>query len=292
MARCLKIFIGILILTAMPLETNASNTLQIRGSDTMLNLVQKMAEIYINKNSAQNIAVIGGGSGVGISGLRNRTVDIANVSREITGKEIRDLESKGVQPTCIVLAKDCVAIIINKGNKAAKLTTDQLGAIFRGEITNWKDVGGDDMEITLYGRQSNSGTYFDLREFILKGEYSVKMRSMNGSSQIIEAIKTDLSGIGYVGRGYAANNPEVKVVRIAAGRSADYINPLELTASNADKYPISRGLNQYMDGKPQGAVRDFITFELSDEGQKICEDMGFFKISEEEMKKNKQVLSD
>lgn len=201
MVKLLKIFIGILILIMTPLKVKADDVLQIRGSDTMLNLIQKMAETYVKKNPAQNLAVTGGGSGVGISGLRNRTVDIADASREITKREIIDLESKGVQVNRIIIGRDCITIIVNRKNKVAKLTTDQVGAIFRGDITNWKDVGGNDMEITLYGRQSNSGTYFDLREFILKGEYSVKMRSMNGNSQIIESIKVDESGIGYVGRG-------------------------------------------------------------------------------------------
>ena len=291
MVKLLKIFIGILILIMTPLKVKADDVLQIRGSDTMLNLIQKMAETYVKKNPAQNLAVSGGGSGVGISGLRNRTVDIADASREITKREIIDLESKGVQVNRIIIGRDCITIIVNRKNKVAKLTTDQVGAIFRGDITNWKDVGGNDMEITLYGRQSNSGTYFDLREFILKGEYSVKMRSMNGNSQIIESIKVDESGIGYVGRGYVADSQDMKAVSIATGGSTNYINPLELTESNADTYPISRALNQYIGGKPQGAIKDFIMFELSDEGQKICEEMGFFKVSAEEMEQNNQVLA-
>ena len=276
---------------SMTLDCKAGDMLQIRGSDTMLNVVQELVEVYMQKNPGKAIALTGGGSGTGISGLRNRTVDIADSSREMRGREVIDLQSKGVEPSHIVIGIDCITIIVNKNNTVNKLTTEQLGAIFRGDIKNWKDVGGDDMPITLYGRQSNSGTFFVFRERVLKGEYAYEMRQMNGNSQIVEAIKQDISGVGYVGRGYVAKGSNINVVSIATGTSADYINPLELTFKDAYTYPIVRTLNQYVAGKPQGASRDFINFELSDEGQKIMEDMGFFRISEETMKQNKEVLA-
>lgn len=292
MHKVVKMFMVFSLLMMMTIDCKAEDMLQIRGSDTMLNVVQELVEVYMENNPDQAIALTGGGSGTGISGLRNRTVDIANSSREMRGKEKIDLKSKGVEPTLIPIGVDCITIVVNENNKVNKLTTEQLGAIFRGEIKNWNEVGGDDVPITLYGRQSNSGTFFVFRERILKGEYSYEMRHMNGNSQIFEAIKQDVSGIGYIGRGYVSKNPHVKVVSIAADENAAYINPLELTFKDADKYPIVRTLNQYVAGKPQGAIRDFILFELSDEGQKIIEDMGFLRISEETMQQNKEILAD
>lgn len=284
-------FMVFFLVSIITLDCRAEDMLQIRGSDTMLNVVQELVETYMENNPGRAIALTGGGSGTGISGLRNRTVDIANSSRDMTGREAIDLKSKGVEASLIVMGIDCITIVVNNNNKVNTLTTAQLGAIFRGDIKNWKDLGGDDMPITLYGRQSNSGTFFLFRERILKGEYAYEMRQMNGNSQIVEAIKQDLSGIGYVGRGYVTKNPDVNVVAIATDTSAEYINPLELTFNDAYKYPIVRTLNQYVAGKPQGAIRDFINFELSDEGQKIIEDMGFLKISEETMKQNQEVLA-
>jgi phosphate transport system substrate-binding protein len=293
MAKVMKMMSMVFfLLTTITLDCRAEDMLQIRGSDTMLNIVQELVEVYMQKNPGKAIALTGGGSGTGISGLRNRTVDIANSSRDMTAREAIDLRSKGVEASLIVMGIDCITIVVNENNKVNTLTTEQLGAIFRGDIKNWKDIGGDDMPITLYGRQSNAGTFFLFRERILKGEYAYEMRQMNGNSQIVEAIKQDISGIGYVGRGYVAKDPHAKVVAIAADTSAEYINPLELTFEDAYKYPIVRTLNQYVAGKPEGTIRDFINFELSDEGQKIIEDLGFFKISEETMEQNKEVLAD
>lgn len=280
------------LLMTITFDCYARDMLQIRGSDTMLNVVQELVEVYMQQNPDQAIALTGGGSGTGISGLRNRTVDIANSSRDLRGREAKDLKSKGVEPSHIVVAMDCITIAVNSNNKVNKLTTAQVGAIFRGEITNWKDVGGDDMPITLYGRQSNSGTFFLFRERILKGEYSYEMRQMNGNSQIVEAIKADVSGVGYVGRGYVSQSSDIKAIAIATDTSSEYVNPLDITFRDASKYPILRTLNQYVSGKPQGAIRDFIEFELSDEGQKIFEDMGYLRITEETMNQNKQVLAD
>jgi phosphate transport system substrate-binding protein len=292
MKKVVKMLMVFFSLFMMTLHCNAQDMLQIRGSDTMLNVVQELVEVYMEKNPGQAIALTGGGSGTGIAGLRNRTVDIANSSRDLHGRETIELKSKNVEPNPIVIGVDCISIIVNTNNKVNKLTTQQLGAIFRGDIKNWKDVGGDDMPITLYGRQSTSGTFYEFRKRILKGDYAYEMRHMNGSSQIVESIKEDVSGIGYVGRGFVTNNPQVNVVSVATDTSGEYINPVDLTDMDAHTYPMYRTLIQFVDGKPHGAIKDFILFELSEEGQKIIEDMGFFKVSadEEIMKQNKQVL--
>lgn len=291
MKRLVKLLMVFFLLVAVTFDCNAQEMLQIRGSDTMLNVVQELVEVYMQKNPGKVIALTGGGSGTGISGLRNRTVDIANSSRELRGREKIDLRSKGVTPSQIVIGIDCITIAVNKDNKIDKLTTAQLGAIYRGDITNWKDLGGDDMPITLYGRQSNSGTFFLFRERILKSDYAYEMRQMNGNSQIVEALKQDASGIGYIGRGYVANNPDVKVLSIANGAGNEYVNPMEVSFEDAQKYPIFRTLNQFVGGKPEGDIKGFLLFELSDEGQKIIEDMGFLRLSEDMIQENAKILA-
>jgi len=262
--------------------------LQIKGSDTIVNLVQKMAEAYSEKNPGKPVSVNGGGSGTGLAGLRNRTTDIADSSRPIRQREIIDMKAKGVNPVSIVIGIDCITLIVNKKNKVDKLTFGQLGAIFRGEITNWKDVGGDDMPISLYGRQSNSGTNEVFKETVVNGEYADTMKRMNGNAQIVEGIKSDSSGIGYVGLGFAQNGPELKALRIAASEKAEYIDPNNRDDVVAGRYPLTRPLYQYTDGAPSGATMDFIKFELSSEGQKMVEEMGFIPITKNYVEENKR----
>ncbi|MBD3380226.1 MAG: phosphate ABC transporter substrate-binding protein PstS family protein [Candidatus Omnitrophica bacterium] len=281
------VFLAVGAMAAAPV-TQAKEQLQVKGSDTMVNLIQRMSEVYMQKSPEKKVVVTGGGSGTGIAGLRNRTVDIADSSRQMRKREEIDLKAKGVDPVRIIIARDCVTIITHKDNKVDKLTTDQLGAVFRGDINNWKELGGEDMPITLYGRQSNSGTFFLFRQEVLKGDYSDKMRRMNGNAQIIESVKNDKSGVGYVGVGHAKTSSGLKVIAVAKEEGGEYLDPTRLSASEVDKYPISRQLNQFVNGKPEGTARDFIAFELSGEGQKICEEMGFFPVSEENMEHNRE----
>ena len=289
----IKIIAGIILLVFVALPAAGDeNMLQVRGSDTIVNLAQRLAEVYSEKNPGRHVAVTGGGSGTGIAGLRNRTTDIANSSRPIRQREIVDMKSKGVSPIGIVIAMDCITLIVNEKNKVDKLTIGELKSIFSGDVVNWKDVGGDDIPITLYGRQSNSGTYEVFKENVIAGEYSDKMRRMNGNSQIVESIKNDISGIGYVGIGYVQDSSGLKAVRIAENEKKEYVDPKNAIDVESGRYPLTRPLYQYVDGAPAGAVLDFIKFELGPEGQKIVSDMGFISISkdyEEENKKNADI---
>ena len=290
MIKYAQIMTVILMLTFIALPASGEEKiLQIRGSDTIVNLVQKMVEVYLQKNPGKNMAVTGGGSGNGLAGLRNRTVDIADSSREIKQKEIIDMKGMGVNPVGIVIAKDCITIVVNENNKVSSLTIEQLGSIYRGEAANWKDVGGADMAITLYGRQSNSGTFEVFRKDVLGGEYSDNMKRMNGNSQIVESVASDESGIGFVGIGYAQNNPRLKVISIARKSGEEYVDPNNRGDVDSGKYPLVRPLYQYTDGVPSGAIRDFIEFELSPEGQKIVDDMGFIPVSKDYEEENRRI---
>jgi len=176
---------------------------------------------------------------------------------------------------------DGLSVITNGNSPVTQLTVDEIGKIFRGEITNWSEVGGPDMSITLYGRQSNSGTFVFFRDAILKGDYSQKMNRMNGNAQIVEAVKQDRSGIGYVGVGYVKEATGLNVLKVASRAGEVYASPLNSADVKSGKYPIARPLNQYINGTPTGALRDFLKFELSYDGQKVVEDEGFFQIPTE-----------
>lgn len=262
-------------------NANAQEMLQIKGSDTLINLVQRLAEVYMEDNPGSYIAVTGGGSGTGVAALINNKCDIANASRLMKSKEIEQASNNGVDVKRVVIAIDGLSVITSAQNSVDKLTVDQIGKIFRGEITNWKDVGGSDMSITLYGRQSNSGTYVYFMEDILKGDYSQKMNHMNGNAQIVEAVKNDVSGIGYVGVAYITEATGLNVVKVAARAGGEYTSPLNEENVKSGKYPISRPLNQYVNGSINGATKAFLQFELSEKGQAIVKEEGFFQIPAE-----------
>jgi len=271
--------------------------IQIKGSDTLVNLVQILAEAYMAKHPDVPIAVLGGGSGTGIAALINGTCDIANHSRPLKEKEINLAWEKGVKPCRFIIAVDGVSIIVNKSNPIEKLEIEQLGAIYRGEITSWKEVGGPDKQISLYGRQSNSGTYVFFQEHVLgKQNYSPHMKQMNGNAQIVEGVIQDESGIGYVGVGYVMDSKSrkvrkgIKILNVSKDADSPAYSPLDKTAVDEGKYPIARPLFQSTSGIPQGAVLDFIKFETSTEGQKIVEREGFFTIGSSHQDENKKNL--
>lgn len=288
MFKYLKILVVVSMFLASAVNVKAQDMLQIKGSDTLINLVQRLAEEYMEKNPEKYIAVTGGGSGTGIAALINGKCDIANASRLMKSKEVTQANDRGIDAKRVVIAVDGLSVITNAGNSVDKLTMDEIGKIFRGEITNWRDVGGGDLPITLYGRQSNSGTFVFFMDAVLKGDYSQKMNRMNGNAQIVEAVRQDTSGIGYVGVGYVKEAPGINVVKVASRAGADYASPLNSNDVKSGKYPIARPLNQYVNGSPKGPTRDFISFELSPEGQRIVEQEGFFPIPDEYREFNKE----
>lgn len=268
----------------------AVEMLQIKGSDTLINLVQRFSEVYMEKNKGKYIAVTGGGSGTGIAALINKKCDIANASRKIKDKEVKKATKKEIDIKRVVVALDGLCVIINPNNPVDGLTVEQIGKIFKGEITNWNQVGGPNLKIAMYGRQSNSGTFSFFRKAVLKGEYSQKMKRMNGNAQIVESVKTDKSAIGYVGVGYVKKSKGLKTLKVAAKQDEYYASPLIDKDVKSGKYPIVRALNQYISGLPKGLAKDFIKFELSSEGQKIVIEDGFFPVPANYKKQNKDQI--
>ena len=271
----------------------AQGTIQIKGSDSEVNLVQRLAEVFMQKNPGVNISVTGGGSGTGIAALINKTTDIANSSRDLQPKEEEAAKKAGVNPFRVVFATDAISAIVHPSNPVSKLTLLQLGKIFKGEVTNWKEVGGSDAKISLYGRQSNSGTFVFFREFVVQADYSPHMKAMNGNAQIVEAIKRDVAGIGYVAVGYVVNDkdevlPGIKILNLAQDEKAEAYSPVQMDNVMSKKYPLTRPLNQYLNGKPTGKLLDFMEFQISKEGQEIVRKQGFFPVQKSWMEFNRK----
>ncbi|MBI5444899.1 MAG: phosphate ABC transporter substrate-binding protein [Deltaproteobacteria bacterium] len=267
---------------------------QVKGSDTLVNLSQAWAEAFTDK-TGKFVAITGGGSGTGIAALIDGKADVANSSRDIAPKEIELAKKKGVTPVEIAVAVDGLSVIVNHGNPVKALKPEDIGKMFRGEITNWKQVGGKDAPVTLYGRQPNSGTYVFFQEHVLgKKDYSTKMNQMNGNAQIIEAVAKDASAVGYVGVGYVVGENGkvmlgIKPLDIIA-KDGKTVSPLDKPAVKSGKYPLARTLYQYTNGKPTGDTLALIKFELSPEGQKMAEKEGFDTIGGDLVKKNGAAL--
>lgn len=272
-------------------QPRVGDEIQVKGSDTMVQLVSNFAEAY-SENRDVRLSVTGGGSGTGIAALINGEVDIANSSRPIRESEIELALERGIEPIELIVALDALSVIVNSENPVNGLSLDQISRIYKGDISNWMDVGGPDLEITLYGRQSTSGTYVYFMEEIVKEDYSAKMRNLEGNQAIIDAVKQDSGGIGYVGVGYAAESGKVvsgiKVLGIKNNEGV-FVSPLD---SGDNEYPVSRALYQYLARVPEEntVLHDFLLFELGDDGQKIVSSAGFLPITLSEKEKNRYLI--
>ncbi len=280
------IVLSLALLGGLLLAVPARKMIQVKGSDTMVNLVQILAEEYMGKTAGAAIAVLGGGSGTGITGLINQTCDIATHSREWKPKEIDQAWEKGVSPRLFVVAVDGLSIVVNEKNPIDQLTLAQVGALYRGDIKNWKALGDYPKTVSLYGRQSNSGTYVFMQEFVLGNKnYSADMKEMNGNAQIIEGILQDEGAVGYVGVGYLYDENRqirkgLKVLKISKEPNGTGYLPTDKAAVESGAYPVSRPLFMATNGKPKADVAQFLTWIVGPEGQAIVEREGFFTIGE------------
>jgi len=262
-----------LTFTTLSFAGQGKNSIQIKGSDTMVNLGQAWAEKDMEKNPWDFIAVTGGGSGTGLSSLISGSCDIAMSSRNIKDKEIILARKKGIEPNEIRVALDGLAVVVNPSNNVDKLTLDQLAGIFTGKITNWKELGGKDERIVLLSREVNSGTHVYFKEHVLrkndpnsKEEFAPSALMLSSSQAIADEVAGNSSAIGYYGMGYIS--AKQKPVSVAKYETAEYVEPtIENVVNN--KYPISRPLFLYTNGTPQGLVKKFVDFALSKEGQDI-----------------------
>ena len=293
------ITISLLILAFLALSACGSrNTENIifRGSDTEVNLVLVMAEDFMDREPGVSIAVTGGGSGTGIAKLLNGKTTVANASRAMSKTELEIADRKGIEPVDIIFGIDAICFVVNENNPIDALTTDQIREIFTGRMKTWAEAGGSDHKITLYGRAGNSGTFSYIQKNILKENYSLKMKQMSGNSHIIEGIRKDIAGIGYVGIGYAVKKDGevmkgLKVVSIQAEGQTEAVSPVNFENISNGSYALVRPLYQFMNGRPTGMLREFLLYELSEEGQRTISENGFFPISDEYQEYNKKHLT-
>ena len=282
MRRYLGILIVISVLIFFVSNGYAQDMIQIKGSDTMVNLGQAWAESFMKKHPKAFIAVTGGGSGTGIASLLNKTCDIAECSRKMKQKEIELAHNKGINPVELTVALDGLAVVVHPANPVDKLTIDQLADIFTGKITNWKELGGKDSKIVILSREVNSGTHVYFKEHVLrrnnpnnKDEFAHAALLMPSSQAIADEVAGNPQAIGYYGMGYIS--PSQKAVAVAKDNNSPYVLP---TIENVveGKYAVSRPLFIYTDGVPQGLVKEFLDFVLSVEGQKIVLDIDFVPV--------------
>jgi len=262
-----KVVVGLTSVCLMAGVAFAADPIVIKGSTTVLPVAQGTLEAFMKKNPGVQISLSGGGSGEGIKALIDKTTDIATSSREIKKEEIALAETKGVKPVAHVVAKDALTPVVHPKNKVTNLSIDQLSQIYQGKITNWKEVGGEDLKIVVISRDSSSGTFESWDHFVMKKAKvapTAQMLASNGA--LVTAVAKNRYAIAYLGIGYV--NKSVKPLQVN-GITAS----IQTALSN--EYPLSRELYMYTNGEPKGDVAKFIAFVKSAEGQKIVAKEGF-----------------
>jgi len=265
-----------LILSVLMLSTIATTfqAQKIKGSDTVLPLAQKEAEVY-GKKFGKSITVTGGGSGVGIAALLEGTTEIAMSSRKMKFDEKVKFQEAGKSLVEKVIAYDALAVIVNPSNAVSKLTRDQIEKIFTGKIKNWKEVGGADLKIIPYSRESSSGTYEFFKEHLLKNKnYVSSILSLPATGAIIQSVSQTKGAIAYVGLAYLEKT--VKPIAVSFD-GKKFILPTEANALNRT-YPVVRPLYFYMDKKTEVKSKPFVDFIMSAEGQQLVEKVGYVPV--------------
>lgn len=270
-----KITLALLVLLAV--NQIFAQKLKIKGSDTILPLTQMEAEQYMKSNKSASIMVTGGGSGVGLAALQNGTTDIAQASRSLKLDEKLKLKANGKAYKEITIAFDALAVIVNPSNKVSQLTREQLEGIFTGKITNWKQVGGADMRIVVYSRETSSGTYEFFKEHVLGNKnYAASALLMPATGAVVQSISQTKGAIGYVGLAYLEKS--VKALKVSYNQGKTYVAPSVAAAKNKS-YPISRPLFYYYLTSVEKTVSPFIKFVLSPAGQQLVLKIGYVPLT-------------
>jgi phosphate transport system substrate-binding protein len=250
-----------------------------KGSDTIVNLALAWAERYQGAHPDVRISVTGGGSGTGIAALINKTVDLANASRQIKAEEIEEARSNGVEPLEHIIARDAIAVIVNPENPVSQLTLQQISDIYSGKIINWSEVGGEDRPIVRLSRETNSGTHVYFLETVLrlgskedKTLFSTNTLLLPSSEGIIAEVRQNPNAIGYDGLGYVPK--DLKMIAIAKEAGGAYVLP-SIATVNDKTYAIARDLYMYTNGEATGIVKEYLDWILSPEAQEIVVELGF-----------------
>lgn len=256
-----------------------SRPLTIKGSDTMVILTQRLSEEYMKTHAGERVQVNGGGSGTGIAALINGTVDLAQASRPMKDEEKASAEkARGAQIVETPVALDSLAVFVNEGNKVKELTIEQLAGIYTGKVRNWKDVGGSDAPIILYGRENSSGTYDYFKEHVLnKADFATIVQTLQGTAAIVNAVGRDANGIGYGGIAY---DKGVRAMALKKDAASPAIAPSEATVADGT-YPLSRRLYFYSFSNAPERVTKFVQWTLTPEAQALVKNVGYFPLSDQ-----------
>ncbi len=266
-----------LSLIAATFAAKSQTKIVIKGSDTVLPLSQKEAETYMKENKGSSITVVGGGSGVGISALIDGTTDIAMSSRPIKMDERLKLQDAGRAYKEVKVAFDALSVIVNPSNKVSKLTREQIEGIYTGKIKNWKEVGGDDIQIVVYARETSSGTYEFFKDHVLnRKNYSTACLNMPATGAIVQSVSQTKGAIGYIGIAYMESN--VKDIAVSYDKGKTYIPATVANAKNKT-YPIVRPLFYYVPKNKEKVTQPFIDYVLSPAGQKVVETVGYISLN-------------
>jgi phosphate transport system substrate-binding protein len=273
--KTLSTFSAFLVIAASAYAGNIT----VKGSDTLVILAQKWAETYMSKNAGTKIQVTGGGSGIGLAALQNKTTDLANSSRPIKPKEIEAcIRAFARRPTEYKVALDGLSAYVNAENPIKELDLEQLEQIFTGKIKNWKEVGGPDARIVVYSRENSSGTYEFFKDKVLKGrDFVASAQTMPGTAAVLQAVAKDKNGIGYGGAAYGAG---AKHLNIKKDSGSPAIEPTEQTVVNAT-YPIWRYLYVYVNpALDKGEIAAYLNWIRSEAGQAVVKDVGYYPLPE------------
>ena len=280
---CLTLLVGCAGRSNAQNDTAGAAAIENIGSDTMVNLALAWAEAYQTDHSDARISVTGGGSGTGIASLINGTADIANASRAMKQEERAEAQANGIQPVEIPVARDAIAVIVHPDNPVESLTLQQISDIYSGQITNWKEVGGEDRPIVLLSRETNSGTHvYFLEQVVRLGDakngtlFSPDTLLLPSSEGITAEVRQNPNAIGYDGLGYVT--PDVKTVAVATDPGAPHVKP-SIASVNAGQYPIARPLFMYTNGEPDGMIKDYVDWILGPQGQAVVAELGFVPLN-------------
>jgi phosphate transport system substrate-binding protein len=263
-----------LVLSLIAATTAFAQNIKLKGSDTILPIAQEEAAVY-NKTGKAQVSVTGGGSGVGLAALVDNTTDIATASRKIKMEEKIKLQEGGKKVKEVEIGKDALSVIVNPSNKVTKLTREQLEGIYTGTITNWKDVGGTDMNIVVYGRESSSGTFEFFKEHVCnKKNFAASVLAMPATGAIVQSVAQTKGAIGYIGMAYGNS----KVHEIAVSYDGkNFVKPSVAAAKNGT-YPIVRALYFYYTENNAPTIKPFVDFVLSKKGQAIVAKTGYIAL--------------
>ena len=248
------------------------NKIRVKGSDTVLPVAQRLAEEYLNEFPEEVVSVTGGGSGVGIMSLISQTTDIAMASRDMKLHEKFELKHNGIEYKTLIVAYDALAVCVHPENPVDKLTRKQLEDIYTGKITNWKEVGGKDLKIIVYSRESSSGTYEFFKEHVMDGkDYAPNVLMLPATGAVVQSVSQTPGAIGYIGLAYL--NDKIKAIAVSYD-GKNFVKPTMENASSG-KYPVVRPLFFFYDIKKEGKLKNFLDFSSSPKGKELIKRVGY-----------------